>query len=109
MNKLTMNFTPKFVDDRYLKVIILARAIVAEVPSEFFAALDGFRVAFEVDPDLISHRNAILHVEKNFRIAIPLASRKRIVSGLVCRSAGCHARASGDHLESRRIHKRGSR
>jgi hypothetical protein len=32
--------------------------------SELFAVLDGFRVAFEVDPNPVSHRDAILHVEK---------------------------------------------
>jgi hypothetical protein len=36
------------------------------VLSEFFAVLDGLRVAFEVDPDFVSHRDAILHVEKEF-------------------------------------------
>jgi hypothetical protein len=26
--------------------------------------LDGFQIAFEVDPNPVSHRDAILHVEK---------------------------------------------
>jgi hypothetical protein len=60
-----MNLTSEPVDDRYLKVLIVAQAVVAEVLSELFAALNGFQVAFEVDPDPVSHRDAILHVEKD--------------------------------------------
>jgi hypothetical protein len=59
-----MNLTPERVDDGYLKVLIVAQTVVAEVLSELFAVLDGLQVAFEVGPDLVSHRDAILHVEK---------------------------------------------
>jgi hypothetical protein len=61
-----MNLTSERVDDGYLKVFIVAQAVVAEVLSELFAVLDGLPVAFEVDPDLVSHRDAIFHVEKEF-------------------------------------------
>jgi hypothetical protein len=59
-----MNLTSDRVDDGYLKVLIVAQAVVAEVLSELFAVLDGFQITFEVDPDPVSHRDAILHVEK---------------------------------------------
>jgi len=58
-----MNLTSESVDDGYLKVFVVAQAVVAEVLSELFAVLDGLQVASEVGPDLVSHRDAILHVE----------------------------------------------
>ena len=41
MNELTMNFRSERVDDRYLKVFIVAQAVVAEVLSKLFAVLYG--------------------------------------------------------------------
>jgi hypothetical protein len=71
-----MNRTRELVDDRYLKVLIVAQAVVAEVLSELSAGLDGLQVSCEVDPDPVSHRDAILMSKKNFCIAIPqIASR----------------------------------
>jgi hypothetical protein len=32
--------------------------------SELFAVLDGLQVALEVDPDPVSHRDAVFHIEK---------------------------------------------
>jgi hypothetical protein len=61
-----MDLTSELVDDRYLKVFIVAQAVVAEVLSELSTVLDGLQVAFEVDPDPVSHRDAIFHVEKEF-------------------------------------------
>jgi hypothetical protein len=59
-----MDLTSQRIDDGYLKVFIVAQAVVAEVLSKLFAVLDGLQVAFEVNPDPVSHRDAILHVEK---------------------------------------------
>jgi hypothetical protein len=36
-----MDLTSERIDDRYLKVFIVAQAVVAEVLSKFFAVLDG--------------------------------------------------------------------
>jgi len=41
VNELTMNLTSERVDDKYLKVFIVAQAVVAEVLSKLFAVLDG--------------------------------------------------------------------
>jgi hypothetical protein len=71
MDELAMNLTSKRVDDRYLKVFIVAQAVVAEVLSKLFAVLDGLQIAFEVDPDPVSHRDAILHVEKELLHCLP--------------------------------------
>jgi hypothetical protein len=40
VNELTMNLTSERVDDRYLKVFIVAQAVVAEVLCKLFAVLD---------------------------------------------------------------------
>jgi hypothetical protein len=64
MNELTVNLAAQRIDDGYLKVLVVAQAAVAEVLSKLFAVPDGLQVAFEVNPDPVSHRNAILHVEK---------------------------------------------
>jgi hypothetical protein len=40
VNELAMNLTSERVDDRYLKVFIVAQAVVAEVLCKLFAALD---------------------------------------------------------------------
>jgi hypothetical protein len=64
VNEFAINLTSERIDDAYLKVFIVAQAVVAEVLSKLLAVRDGLKVAFEVDSDLVSHRNAILHVEK---------------------------------------------
>ena len=66
MNELAVNLASERVDDGYLKVLIVAQAAVAKVPCKFFAVLDGFQVAFEVDPDPVSHWDAVFHIEKEF-------------------------------------------
>jgi hypothetical protein len=47
-----------------LKVFIVAQAVVAEVLSKLFTVLNGLEVAIEVNPDFVSHWDAILHIEK---------------------------------------------
>jgi hypothetical protein len=59
-----MDFTPERVDDGYLKVLIVAQAVLAKVLCKLFAVLDALLVAFKVDPDPISERDAIFHIEK---------------------------------------------
>jgi hypothetical protein len=77
VNELAMNLTSEPVDDRYLQVLIVAQAVVAEVLSELFAALNGFQVAFEVDPDPVSHRTPSFMSKKTFCIAIPQIAASR--------------------------------
>jgi hypothetical protein len=71
MNEFAMNLTSERVDDRYLKILIVAQAAVAEVLSKLFAVLDGLEVAVEFEPDPVSHRDAILHVEKELLHCLP--------------------------------------
>jgi hypothetical protein len=47
LNELAMNLTSERVDDRYLKVFIVAQAVVAKVLCKLFAALDCLYGAFD--------------------------------------------------------------
>src|ERR1700722_18901700 len=64
VNELSMNFAPQRVDHGYLEVLIVAEALVAEVPGNFSAILDCFCLCFELDPDSVSMGDAILHIEE---------------------------------------------
>jgi hypothetical protein len=76
MNELAMNLTSERVDDGYLKVFVVAQAIVAEMLSNLLAVLNGLQVAFQVDPDPVSHRDTIFHIEKELLHAVPLIVSK---------------------------------
>ena len=64
MNELTMDFPSERVDNGYFKVLIVAQAVVAEMLSKVSAVRDSLKIAFEVEPDPISKRDAIFHIEK---------------------------------------------
>jgi hypothetical protein len=64
VNELAMDFPSDRVDDGYLEVLIVAQAAVTEMLCELFAVRDGLKVAVEVDPDPVSKRDAIFHIEK---------------------------------------------
>jgi hypothetical protein len=66
MNVFAMNLATGCVDDGYLKVLIVAQAIVAEVLCKLFAMIDGFGVGSEIDSDPVPERNAVFHIEKEF-------------------------------------------
>jgi hypothetical protein len=64
VNKLAMNLSPDFVDNQYLKVLIVPQAVVAEVLCHLFAVLDRFGIRAELNADAVSVRNAVFHIEK---------------------------------------------
>ena len=66
MDELTMNLTSERVDDRYLKILIVGEAAITKMLRKLLAVLDSLQVAFEIDPDAISERDAVFHVEKEF-------------------------------------------
>jgi hypothetical protein len=66
VNKLSTNLTSVGVDDRHLEALIVSEAVVTKMPCKLIAALDSLEVAFKVDPDPVSHRDAILLIEKDF-------------------------------------------
>jgi hypothetical protein len=82
VNELAMNFPPQRVDDGYLKVLVVAEALVAEVLGNFSAMPNRFCICFELDPNCISMRTPSFISKKNFCIAIPLTHQSG-VSGFV--------------------------
>jgi hypothetical protein len=64
VNELAMDFPSSRVDHGYLKVMIVAQAVVAEMLRKLFAVRDRLKIALKVDPDPISKRDAIFHIEK---------------------------------------------
>ena len=66
MNELAINLSPKRVDYRYLKVLIVGEAIVAKVLSKFFAMHDRFGAGHEFNAYAVSQGNAVLHVKEKF-------------------------------------------
>jgi hypothetical protein len=70
VNELAINLSPKRIDHRYLKVLVVAEALVAEVLGNFFAMPDRFGICLELDPNCIPMRDAIFHVEEKLLHAI---------------------------------------
>jgi hypothetical protein len=66
MNELAMNLSSKRVDYRYLKVLIVGKALVAEVLCKFLAMHDRFGTGREFNALPVSQGNAVLHVEEKF-------------------------------------------
>jgi hypothetical protein len=64
VNKLAMDFPAERVDNGYLKILIVAQAVVAEMLRKLFAVRDSFKISAEVDPDPVSERDAIFHIKK---------------------------------------------
>jgi hypothetical protein len=54
VNELAMDFPAERVDNGYLKVLIVAQAVVAEMLRKLFAVRDSLKIAVEVDPGPVS-------------------------------------------------------
>jgi hypothetical protein len=63
VNKLAVNLPPKRVDHGYLKVLIVAEALVSEALGNFFAMPDRFCICLEFDSNCVSMRDAIFHID----------------------------------------------
>jgi hypothetical protein len=59
-----MNFTPQRVDHGYLKVLIVAQAVVAPMPGKLFGMDNSFRIRLEFNADPVPHWNAVFHIEE---------------------------------------------
>jgi hypothetical protein len=64
VNELAMNFPSQRIDHGYLKVLVVAETLVAEVPGEHAAVFDRFNVVVELNSNPVSQRNAIFHIEE---------------------------------------------
>jgi hypothetical protein len=51
MDELAMDLATKRVHHRYLKVLVIAKAAVADMLGKFLAVLNRFGIAFEFDAD----------------------------------------------------------
>jgi hypothetical protein len=80
MNVLAMNLTSERVDYRYLKVLIIAQAVVTKALSKLFTMEDRIGVAFEIDPNPISEWDAIFHIEKELLHSVPQIASTRTSS-----------------------------
>src|ERR1017187_8049025 len=63
---LSMNLAPQLVDHEYLQVLVVAQALIAEVPDNLVAVLDCLFLCFELGPDDIPMRDPIFHIEEEF-------------------------------------------
>jgi hypothetical protein len=61
-----MNLSAVFVDNQYLKILVVPQAVVAEVLRDLLAVTDRFSIGVELNPDAVSHRDAVSHIEKEF-------------------------------------------
>jgi hypothetical protein len=64
VNELAMNFASQRIDDGYLKVLIVAQALVAKMLREHMAVLDRFNVGVELNSNPVAQRNAVFHIEE---------------------------------------------
>jgi hypothetical protein len=64
MNELVMNFATGRVDYRYLKVLIVAKAVSVKVSCENATMRNRVRVRLEFDSDPVSERNTVYHIEE---------------------------------------------
>ena len=59
-----MNFPSQRIDHGYLKVLVVAETLGAEVLGEHSAVLDRFNVSIELNSNPVPQRNAIFHIEE---------------------------------------------
>jgi hypothetical protein len=64
VNKFAIYLAPKRIDYRYLEVLIVTEALVAEVLGNFPAMPNRFGICVEFDSHGISMRDAILHIKE---------------------------------------------
>jgi hypothetical protein len=67
VNVLTMYFSTGSANHRYLKLFVVAQAVVAKMLRELFAVFDRFQIGIKLNTDAIPHRNAIFHIKEEQR------------------------------------------
>jgi hypothetical protein len=66
MNELAMNLATGRVDNRYLKALVVGKAIFVKALCEGSAMCNRVRIRPEFGSDPISERNAVYHVKEKF-------------------------------------------
>jgi hypothetical protein len=64
VNELAMNLAPERIHHGYLEVLIVAQAFVAEVLCKFCAMRNRIGICVELNPDFVSVRDAVFHIEE---------------------------------------------
>jgi hypothetical protein len=59
-----MNFASQRVDHGYLKVLIIGKATIVKALSEDSAMCNRVFICVELDPNSVSHWNAVYHVKE---------------------------------------------
>jgi hypothetical protein len=83
VNKLAMDLSSAVVDNQYFKVLIVPKAVIAEVLRDLFAMFDCFSIRVELKADAVSHRDAVFHIEKKLAHGHP-RFRDSGTTGLRC-------------------------
>jgi hypothetical protein len=94
-----MNFASQRVDHGYLKVLIIGKAVIVKVLSEGSAMCNRFCICVELDPNPVSHWNAVFQIEeKCLHLPIPLRDQSG-VSALVPNVSLQPRLAVGQHVK----------
>jgi hypothetical protein len=64
VNESAMDLTPKRIYHGDLEILIVAQAFVTEVPCDFFAMCNRIGICVELNPDSVSVRDAVFHIEE---------------------------------------------
>jgi hypothetical protein len=66
MDEFAMNLATGRVDHGYLKVLIVDKATIEEMPRENAAMRNRLGIRLEFDSDPISERNTVYHIKEKF-------------------------------------------
>jgi hypothetical protein len=66
MNEFVVNLASEPIDDRYLKILVVGKAIPEKVLCEDSAMCNRVGVGLELKSNPIPHGNAVFHVKEKF-------------------------------------------
>ena len=81
VNKLAMDLSSAVVDNQYFKVLIVPKAVIAEVLRDLVAMFDRFSIRVELKADAVSIGTPSFISKKNFCMVDP-RFRNRGTTGL---------------------------
>jgi hypothetical protein len=66
MNEFAVNLASERVDDRYLKILVVDKAVPIKVLREDPAMRNGVGIGSELQSNAIPHGDAVFHVKEKF-------------------------------------------
>jgi hypothetical protein len=66
MNEFAVNLAPEFVDDGYLKILVVGKAFIEKMLCDCFAMCNRVGIGFELQSNPIPHGDAVFHVKEKF-------------------------------------------